>query len=92
MKTVVKTELLALVSDLRRVCLGIQRESKTMSARFAQEAQRDLANIPKGQLKPYIQDILQKLEVSVLAKPNSEEKAEECLTYSVILRNYALQF
>lgn len=82
--------ILALAADLKRICLGIYRDSPAASRRFAQEAELRIKEIPPQSTKPYIERILGDLATEVLPKPDSLEKAEECLTYSVLLRNYGL--
>jgi hypothetical protein len=82
-----KLNLLSLSMDLKRICLGIQRKSFDMADEFECQAKRWL----KVKTKIYhTQEILKEIK-QILDQPNSLEKAEDCLMYSVLLQNRAMK-
>lgn len=82
-----KINLLSLSMDLKRICLGIQRKSFGMADEFECQAKRWL----KVKTKIYhTQEILKEVK-QILDRPNSLEKAEDCLMYSVLLQNRAMK-
>ncbi len=82
-----KQNLLNLSADLKRICIGIQRKSFGMADEFAGQATRWL----KIKTKIYhTQEIIKKIK-QLLDQPNSLEKAEDCLMYSVLLQNRAMK-
>lgn len=82
-----KLALLSLSGDLKRITQSIQRNSKS-AERFNNEAKKWL-NKSQHIDNVSIQKILKKIEVSLEAK-NDLKKAEECLMYSVLLQNRAI--
>jgi hypothetical protein len=82
-----KLNLLSLSMDLKRICSGIQRKSYGMADEFSQQAKRWL----KIKANTYhTQEILKEVK-QILDKPNSLQKAEDCLMYSVLLQNRAIK-
>lgn len=82
-----KIILESLSMDLLRVALGLHRGSPKMAQRFEEEAMERAGEIKKQDLKPYLINILTKVEASFRSKPD-EKKAEEALMYSTLIRNY----
>ena len=85
-----KIALSSLALDLRRVALGYHRHSKEMAERFFDEALKRKEEIDKSQVKPYINNLLLKLESLKLEK-RDEDKAENALMYSTLFQNAAVQ-
>ncbi len=83
-----KAALQSLVLDLKRVALGFYKGSDKTAERFVQEALKRRGEI--HQVEPYISKILEKLP-KALSERNKQKLAEDALTYSVILQNYALK-
>lgn len=84
-----KLALLSLSGDLKRITQSIQRNSKS-AERFNTEAKKWL-NKSQHIDNVSIQKILKKIEASLEAK-NDLKKAEDCLMYSVLLQNRAINF
>jgi hypothetical protein len=84
-----KQILEALASDLKRVTLGIQRNSTKMADRFGQEALKRKNETEILLLDPYMQKILINLEALIRSK-NSIQKAEDILMYSTLIQNYSI--
>lgn len=89
--TQTQQNLLALSSDLVRICNSIQSRSYRVSDRFSQEAFKLIREIPSPEVKPYMSKLLRELEDKWLKEKNDLNKAERCLMYSVLLRNYAMK-
>jgi uncharacterized membrane protein len=85
-----KLLLLSLVNDLQRISNSIANHSLIVADRFSQESQHWIKSAQTRNLEKYIKDILIKLKNKTLKSQNNLTKAEECLTYSVIIQNYAL--
>lgn len=86
-----KIILESLSMDLLRVALGLHRGSKNMAKKFEEEALARSNELDIKSLKPYLQNILLKIRADF--KSNSDdEKAEEALMYSTLIRNYCLKF
>jgi hypothetical protein len=79
----------SLSNDLFRVASLQQRGALQASRRFLQESKRWAQPLSTQKLKPYIQKIIQ--EVNSLHEDDlSNETAEQCLMYGVLLQNYVL--
>jgi len=79
----------ALASDLKRVSLGIQRNSHKMADRFAKEALARKNETDVSHLDPYMHKILKNLE-ELIQTTNSQRKAEDTLMYSTLIQNYVV--
>ncbi|NCN24977.1 hypothetical protein GW918_02740 [Candidatus Berkelbacteria bacterium] len=78
----------SMASDLKRVCLGLERKSDKMAERFLAEAEKRRNEAVSIALPNYIKDILDK--VSFLRNNIHQSRAaEDCLMYSVLLQNFA---
>ena len=75
--------------DLKRVALGYFRGSDKTADIFLKEALKKKKEIKPTSVKPYIRDILKKLEN--LKFSDRERAAEDALMYSTILQNAALK-
>lgn len=82
--------LAALALDLKRISLGLQRGSYSMTERFIQEALKRKNELDIGSLKPYIQKLIVRMEDSLKASDN-QKKAEDALMYSTLFQNAALR-
>jgi hypothetical protein len=83
-----KIALLSLAMDLQRVAVGYHRGSDRMAGRFLEEALKRKREIDVATIKPYLREILRKLEA--IGTHQSSRYAEEFLTYSILLRNAAV--
>lgn len=83
-----KFKLLSLSADLSRVKSGILSKSDGMVNTFTIEALKWIPQI-KTRDKEIIK-ILDKVQ-AMLNSPNSLQKAEDCLMYSVLLQNRAMK-
>lgn len=82
-----KLNLLSLSMDLKRICLGIERKSYGMADEFTRQAKRWI----KVKTDIYhTQEILKEVK-QILDMPNSLQKAEDCLMYSILLQNRAIK-
>jgi len=81
-----KITLLSLSNDLRRITTSIQRGSIENANRFSKEARSwiktDIDDV-------YLKGLMEKV-INSLDQENDLKKAEDCLTYSVLLQNQAL--
>ncbi len=84
-----KIILASLASDLKRVTLGLQRNSSAMVDRFSAEALRRKSEINLNELEPYMLTLLEKLD-KTLSTNNQGNKAEDALLYSTLIQNYVL--
>ena len=84
-----KVALLSLSSDLKRIVQSIQRGSLGNTKRFNQEAKWWLLESQKTKNKNLLK-LLGKIE-ETLKQKDDLLKAEDCLMYSVLLQNRALQ-
>ena len=82
--------LSSLAMDLKRVALGYHRGSNKMADKFLEEAMKRKDEIHQNDVKPYIFDLLSKLELL-----NSErdilKRAEDSLLYSTLFQNASLK-
>lgn len=84
-----KVILTALASDLKRVTLGLQRNSYAMVDRFTAEALKRKSELNLQELESYMQTLLVKLEEK-LSTTDQKKKAEDALLYSILIQNYVL--
>ena len=84
-----KIILASLASDLKRVVLGLQRNSVVMVDRFTVEALKRKSEINTKELDSYVCTLVSKLE-KVLLNSDPKEKAEDALLYSTLFQNYVL--
>ncbi len=78
----------ALAMDLKRVALGYFRGSDVMAARFLDEALKRRSELNDNELKPYLVNLLNKLEN--LKEEKKDKAAEDALLYSTLFQNAAL--
>lgn len=81
--------LAALSQDLYRAALGWHSGSDVMAERFRLEALRTAGLIDTKKIKPHVAKVLVKLP-QVLSEKNLLLRAEEALTYSIIIQNATL--
>ncbi|MDO8618801.1 MAG: hypothetical protein Q7R49_02525 [Candidatus Daviesbacteria bacterium] len=84
-----KVILGSMAMDLKRVALGYWRGSKTADI-FLREAQMRKSEIKSGSVKPYIENILSKIDYLGELK-DKKEAAENALMYSTIIQNAAVR-
>lgn len=77
----------AISADLKRIAQAYQNNSTDTAERFIQEVLETQKEINTSEVEPYIQKIIKRLD-RILTNSNSEELAEDALTYSTILQNY----
>lgn len=70
----------SLASDLKRVAMGLHRNSNLMAGRFIDEALKRKAEVDTKKVAPYIQGILKNL--------NNNIDADDALMYSTLIQNY----
>lgn len=75
--------------DLKRVALGYHRGSLAMANRFFDEALKRKNEINMVRIKPYVKNIIEKIETIKLEK-EEQKRAEDTLLYSILLQNAAL--
>lgn len=83
-----KLEIESLASDLKRVSLGLQRNSMKMTERFSLEVLKRKQILAGIELDHYIERLLENLE-NILKSSNNSKKAEDALMYSTLFQNYA---
>ena len=81
-----KQVLQALSSDLKRICLSIQRGSNTTAETFSNEAMEWLNEAEKTIKNPNTQDLITKTRITLAGK-NDLIKAEDCLMFSTLFQN-----
>ncbi len=81
--------LSSLSMDLKRVALASQRNSLQVADRFLQEALKRKNEIDTEKIKPYIRNLLIKIEKS-LQSEDRKQQAEDALMYSILFQNAAL--
>ncbi|MFH1826860.1 MAG: hypothetical protein ABH812_00295 [bacterium] len=70
----------SLASDLKRVALGLHRESNIMAKRFLDEALKRRKEVQINTLDPYMKKILSNLDEKI--------DCENALMYSTLIQNY----
>ncbi len=82
-----KIALESLVMDLKRVALGYHRGSLGMAHRFSDEALKRKGEIDLMTVKPYIKNLLNKLDI-VLTYKDTNKIPDDTLMTSTLLQNY----
>lgn len=82
--------LSSLAMDLDRVSIGLYRKSYKMAERFSREALLRKKEIDQTKVKPYIAKLLEEVEL-LLKSSDTERKAEDALTYSILFQNASLK-
>lgn len=83
--------LSSLAMDLKRAALGYYKGSFKTAERFCQEALKRKAEVDIKTVKPYLIDLLDKMERAFKVK-DEKKKAEDLLMYSTLFQNYTLKF
>lgn len=83
-----KIILSSLALDLKRVALGLHRNSIPMAERFFTEAMRRKEEIELDLVPTYIQNIVSKFDG--LKQKSTQDQAEYALMYSTLIQNFAL--
>lgn len=83
-----KVILGSLAMDLKRVALGYYKGSFKTADIFLKEAIKRKAEVNLSSVKPYIKNILDKIEE--LAFEDKQKAAEDALMYSIIIQNATL--
>ena len=81
--------LSSLSMDLKRAALGFHRGSTEMAERFFEEALKRKKEVDLREVKPYIKDLLNKLE-NIKNEKDKQRLAEDALMYSTLFQNAAL--
>jgi len=79
-----KIAIESLAMDLKRVSLGLQRDSVKMAERFKHEALAREAELETFSLPLYVQKLLENSKKSL-----ADDKAEDILMYSTLFQNFA---
>lgn len=85
-----KIALGSLAMDLNRVAMGYQRGSIKMAEVFMLEAMKRKEEVDLVTVKPYIRDLLSKLE-EMKNEKDKQKVAEDALMYSTLFQNAALK-
>lgn len=70
--------------DLKRVALGLHRNSPNVASRFKQEALKRSKELEEQQTDPYVQKLLVNIKIAV-------ENKEDALMYSILFQNFVLK-
>lgn len=81
----------SLAMDLKRVALAYYNKSNETAERFKEEAIKRMSEIDQSQVKPYLLNHIEKLDI-VFQREDKMHLAEDALMYSQIFQNYALVF
>ncbi|MBI3255395.1 MAG: hypothetical protein HYZ63_00305 [Candidatus Andersenbacteria bacterium] len=79
-----KIAIESLAMDLKRVSLGLQRDSMKMAQRFKQEALAREEELKTYSLPLYMQKLLEDSKKSL-----ADDEAEDILMYSTLFQNFA---
>lgn len=82
--------LSSLAMDLKRVALGYHNGSLLTAKRFLQEAMKRKREVDLSDVKPYIKDLLVKLD-RIENEKDKQKLAEDALMYSTLFQNAALK-
>ncbi len=85
-----KIALSSLSMDLKRAALGYYRDSNKMADRFLQEAMKRKREVNLTLVKPYVKDLLNKLDY-IEKEKDKQGIAEDILMYSTLFQNAALK-
>lgn len=83
-----KIVLSSLALDLKRVALGLHRNSIPMAERFYSEALKRIAEIQLDIVPPHIRNIVYSFDT--FKQKSIQDQAEYSLMYSTLIQNYAL--
>lgn len=86
-----QTALSSLAMDLKRAALGYHRGSITMADRFLKEALKRKSEIDLETVKPYVANLLRKLDGLVREK-DTTRIAEDALMYSILFQNASINY
>ena len=84
-----KVILGSLAMDLKRAALGYYGKSTKMAGVFLGEAMKRKKEIDLVAVKPYIKNLLDKLD-NIKMEKNKRKAAEDILMYSILFQNAAL--
>lgn len=84
-----KVILGSIAMDLKRVALGYWQGSFKTANIFLKEALKRKSEIKSGSIKPYLENILSKID-SLNKLKDKKKAAEDALMYSTILQNASL--
>ena len=84
-----KIALGSLAMDLKRVALGYYRNSTKVAEIFMEEALKRKKEVDVTSVKPYVKDLLSKLE-DIKNEKDKQKVAEDALMYSILFQNAAL--
>ena len=84
-----KIALGSLAMDLKRVALGYYRNSTKVAEIFMEEALKRKKEVDVTSVKPYVKDLLSKLEY-IKNEKDKQKVAEDALMYSILFQNAAL--
>lgn len=84
-----KIALSSLAMDLRRAALGYHRGSNLMAERFLDEALKRKNEVDLNSVKPYLRELLNKME-KIKFEKKTDEIAEDALLYSILFQNAAV--
>ena len=82
-----KYAIQSMAMDLKRVSIGLQRDSIVMAERFLTEAQKREKEITHSRCPDYISNILKKIKL--LKLENHLKNAEDAQMYSTLLQNFS---
>ncbi len=82
--------LASLALDLKRVSLGLHRQSYRMAAQFEKEVLKREGELSEENLDPYINKLIHKIN-EALKSSDRNKKAEDTLMYSTLIQNYVQQ-
>lgn len=80
----------SLAMDLKRVALGYYRNSTRVAEVFMGEATKRKKEVDLKKVKPYIKNLLDKLE-EMKNEKDKQKVAEDALMYSILFQNAALR-
>lgn len=80
----------SMAMDLKRAALGYYRNSNKMADRFLGEAIKRKNEIDLNTIKPYLRNLLNKLE-NINVEKDREKVAEDVLMCSTLFQNAALK-
>jgi len=88
--TKTQLELASISMDLKRVSLGLYRNSNLVADRFSQEIIKRSKKLPARSLKPYIRTLVKNL-TTMLSQKDKQKVAEDALMYSTLFQNSVLE-
>lgn len=79
----------SLAMDLKRVALGLHRESYAMAKGFKEEALKRSHELENQKVEGYIKILINRMKLSLSG--NDGKAAEDALMYSTLFQNFALK-